>query len=127
MPEGSTEDYKDLEIYGAGAGSFGKINFEAPGEYEYIVNEINGGIKGYTYDTSIYKVKFTAEIEDGMLQVTQKIFKGDEAAGAVVFTNPFEPGGYIPQTGVVWWPVPVLICLGLVFITAGVIRRRRYH
>lgn len=30
----------------------------------------------------------------------------------------------LPQTGQLWWPVPVLITVGLVFIIAGVLRRR---
>lgn len=31
----------------------------------------------------------------------------------------------IPQTGQLWWPVPVLACAGFFFIAAGLIRRRR--
>lgn len=36
------------------------------------------------------------------------------------------PGGllYLPQTGQLWWPVPVLVCLGLVCMMIGVLRRR---
>ena len=30
----------------------------------------------------------------------------------------------LPQTGQLWWPVPVLVCLGLVCMMIGVIRRR---
>lgn len=33
-------------------------------------------------------------------------------------------GGSLPQTGQLWWPVPMLISVGLLFIIAGVIRRR---
>ena len=35
------------------------------------------------------------------------------------------PLGNLPQTGVTWWPVPILLCLGILFLTAGAIRRRR--
>lgn len=34
-------------------------------------------------------------------------------------------GGKLPQTGQLWWPVPVLVCLGLGCIAVGLIRRRR--
>ena len=33
-------------------------------------------------------------------------------------------GGKLPQTGQLWWPVPVLVCMGLGCIAVGLIRRR---
>lgn len=30
----------------------------------------------------------------------------------------------LPQTGQLWWPVPLLLCAGLLFILAGLLRRR---
>ena len=39
--------------------------------------------------------------------------------------TPTSPGGKLPQTGQLWWPVPVLICCGLLCIAIGLIRRRR--
>lgn len=43
--------------------------------------------------------------------------------------SPDEPGqsgkDKLPQTGQLWWPVPVLLCAGLVSITLGAIRLRR--
>ena len=38
-------------------------------------------------------------------------------------TEPSEPPD-LPQTGQLWWPVPVLFCAGLVLILFGLIRRR---
>lgn len=32
---------------------------------------------------------------------------------------------YIPQTGQLWWPVPMLLCAGAVFLLIGAVRRRR--
>ena len=34
------------------------------------------------------------------------------------------PPGKLPQTGQLWWPVPILISAGLLCITAGLLRRR---
>ena len=34
-------------------------------------------------------------------------------------------GGKLPQTGQLWWPVPVLVCMGLGCIAVGLIRRRK--
>lgn len=49
--------------------------------------------------------------------------------------NPSEPtvtgggdsqtGSKLPQTGTLWWPVPVLAALGLIFIVIGLIRRQK--
>ena len=35
-----------------------------------------------------------------------------------------DSGGKLAQTGQLWWPVPVLICMGLGCIVVGLIRRR---
>lgn len=32
---------------------------------------------------------------------------------------------YLPQTGMLWWPVPVMLSAGLLFILIGVLRRRK--
>lgn len=40
---------------------------------------------------------------------------------------PVDPGGDLPKTGQLWWPVPMLICAGLLFLIVGVARRRRYE
>lgn len=33
--------------------------------------------------------------------------------------------GDIPSTGQLWWPVPVLFCIGLLFIVLGLVRRKK--
>ena len=39
--------------------------------------------------------------------------------------KPTEPGKpTLPQTGQLWWPVPVLIAAGLLFVVIGLVRRR---
>lgn len=40
------------------------------------------------------------------------------------------PGGTsskLPQTGQLWWPVPILGCAGVLLLIAGIVRRRRSH
>lgn len=37
-------------------------------------------------------------------------------------TTPTKPT--LPQTGQLWWPVPVLIAAGLLFVVIGLVRRR---
>lgn len=35
-----------------------------------------------------------------------------------------KPSSSLPQTGQLWWPVPVLVCVGLLFVVIGFARRR---
>lgn len=39
-------------------------------------------------------------------------------------SNSTSPNKKLPQTGQLWWPVPVLMCMGLGCIIIGLIRRR---
>ena len=42
-------------------------------------------------------------------------------------TTPTQPGKpTLPQTGQLWWPVPVLFAAGLLFVVIGLVRRKRY-
>lgn len=47
-----------------------------------------------------------------------------------VITNTFtgklpdRPSGKVPQMGQLWWPVPVLICGGIVILTIGLVKRK---
>lgn len=38
--------------------------------------------------------------------------------------KPSQSGQKLPQTGQLWWPVPLLICAGLLFVVIGLVRRR---
>lgn len=55
----------------------------------------------------------------------------DKQGDCFVITNsngtvtPKTPGGKLPQTGVLWWPVPTLACAGIAVFLVGWIRRRR--
>lgn len=129
MPSGSTGTVKEVVITGAGSQKIGEITFSKPGTYVYTVSEKNGGVEGYTYDSTVYTVTFEVTEKNGELSVTKTIKdnKGNTAT-AIVFTNNYKtPGNKLPQTGVLWWPVPVLVCVGLVSVMVGIIRRRKYN
>lgn len=42
-------------------------------------------------------------------------------------TPPTTPPGKNPQTGVLWWPVPILAGVGMVLFMIGWVKRRRYE
>lgn len=125
MPAGSTGAVKEITITGTGKADFGDISFTKPGPYVYKVNERKGSAKGYVYDTTVYTVTYTVTQTDGVLNVTRTITDSkDLPAEALNFTNDYH---WIPQTGVLWWPVPVLLCAGLISVMIGIIRRRRCY
>ena len=39
-------------------------------------------------------------------------------------SEPPQPPPNLPQTGQLWWPVPVMFLLGIVFVAIGILRRR---
>ena len=71
---------------------------------------------------------------DGTLDYIRTITKvGGNVVATTEFTNvytappPVTPGPPIlPQTGMLWWPVPVLLCAGLLSLLIGISRRRRH-
>ena len=68
-------------------------------------------------------------LEDGAYVYNVKADPKTDLEREVVPTPTEKPstpsgGGKLPQTGQLWWPVPVLICMGLGCIAVGLIRRR---
>jgi hypothetical protein len=67
---------------------------------------------------------------------TPSLLSGDYAVSPVYLSGNVEdnpettPGGmtlsgsFLPQTGQLWWPIPLLTSVGLVFIIIGLVRRR---
>ena len=43
----------------------------------------------------------------------------------IVTYTPGKSYVYLPQTGQLWWPVPVLAALGVVLVISGLLLRRR--
>ena len=41
--------------------------------------------------------------------------------------KPNKPNEDLPYTGLLWWPVPVLLCAGMLFLIVGVVLRRRHQ
>ena len=111
-PEGSTaslptgvtaDDGADAATVGTvtndvdGVISFGQFLFDAEGEYEYQVAEVDEGKGGYIYDDAIYTVVF--EVSDdpstGSLVASPTIYQGADTTGdtveAITFANGYQP------------------------------------
>ena len=99
MPEGSQSETEMVVIAGEGHTEFAPITFHVPGKYVYTVEELKDGLRGYTYDKSLYKVVFTvsqlAENKEDLV-VTRKIYKDGVEVSEILFDNlynPRNPGG----------------------------------
>ena len=96
MPAGSANGTKTVTVIGTGQAQFGTWTYTSAGTYRYTVSEINGGIVGYTYDTTVYTITDEVAAADGRLVVTRSI---TSSAGGTVsqlrfvntYTSPSEP------------------------------------
>ena len=76
---------------------FGKISFDKVGKYTYKVTEVNGGLGGITYDSTVYTVtvEVTHDAENRRLTATTPFTftKGEgesaEPVDGIVFTNTY--------------------------------------
>lgn len=127
MPPGSSGTVKEVTIIGSGSQCFGEICFTKAGKYVYKVSEKNSGIAGYTFDNTVYTIVFEIMENEGELSSAKTITDSSGRIVSVIeFTNNYKtPGEKLPQTGVIWWPVPVLFCGGFIFILIGLCSRRR--
>ena len=76
--------------------AFPAISFNAPGEYRYRLAEVDGGLGGVTYDTTVYDVTATVvDNGDGTLGVTWSVSKGGQPLEGkeIVFANSYKAAG----------------------------------
>ena len=81
--------------------------------WEYTWENLSGSSKWQIAETSVpdgYTV--TATQENNVFVLTN--------------TYPAEQPTRLPQTGMLWWPVPILVCSGLLFLAAGLVLRRKH-
>ena len=74
-----------------------------------VLNELN--------NLDVYKRQVTA---------SPKMGTADKLASTTLNPKPAVSGGKLPQTGQLWWPVPVMAIVGMLFVMFGWYRRRRF-
>jgi pilin isopeptide linkage protein len=94
MPEAAGgNESMTTTIKGEGSSEFGDITFTAPGTYSYTVSEKNTGVKGYTYDDSVYQITYVVTSgADGKLSCVRTISKNGEVVtdAEFAFTNTYK-------------------------------------
>jgi|GEM_PF-6178459 len=109
--------------------AFGEIGFEAAGTYTYTVSEVEGSMKGITYDDTSYTIKVeVTDNGDGTLTATVSY-----PDGSVVFNNTYKTGttttspGSTAKTGDdrVIWPWIVLLVISAMGVAGLILIRKR--
>lgn len=103
MPQGAEDGVKTITQTGAGEKSFGSISFDRPGVYRYEIQEVDGGLEGYSYDSAVYTLTYTVTESNGTLK-TQRSYTKNGAAAVYTkaeFINVFRKSGRTdePSTG----------------------------
>lgn len=84
VSEGTNDAAGNVELSG--------IIFEKPGTYSYTIREVDSGLGGVTYDTSVYTATATVtDDQDGTLSVTWEVkAAGGETLDTVTFANSYK-------------------------------------
>lgn len=128
MPEGSIGRTKEISIVGSGSAEIGKILFTNPGVYVYTLFEKDTNAEGYTYDKTVYTLTYLVTQEKDKLLIDKTITASNgTSVDYPVFSNRYFSKPTLPQTGVLWWPIPVLVSCGLIFFLIGLIQRRQHN
>lgn len=71
---------------------FPGITFDTVGVYKYTISELNTGVDGFTYDTTIYDtVANVTDNGDGTLNVEWTVTKNQTVIDSITFKNSYKP------------------------------------
>ena len=94
MPQGSLDGVKTVAIVGSGANAFGVWSYDIPGIYYYTAYEVDAGISGYTYDTTVYTITDTVTEVGGRLVVERVVTnESNRQVRSLTFINTYNQGG----------------------------------
>lgn len=128
-----------LYVGSAGTAAFGAIAYTAPRDYVYRIYQTTAADANLTCDPAVYTVTVRVlNSEDGGLTAQLWAVRdgADEKTEEIVFTNQYvlpesedpqtesetetdpatQAASVLPQTGMLWWPVAVLLLAGCVLI-----------
>ena len=88
MPADSSGGLKAFQITGSGETDLGVITYTRAGVYSYTVYEVNAGLPGYQYDTTVYTMTVSVTEANGKLVQSTGITRADgSAASGFSFVN----------------------------------------
>ena len=105
--------YKDGKAYE-------EVTLNAENEWQHTWKELPKGSTWKVIESEVPAGYQMTSFQDGEYHVIENIYKtGDKTPTG----GNGGSGGRLPQTGQLWWPVPVLAILGMVLILIGWVRR----
>jgi LPXTG-motif cell wall-anchored protein len=118
-----------VELFGDGV-SYGKVTLNKSNNWQYQWDELDETVYWQLTEVNVpsgYTV--TVEPNDLTFVVTNTYHPNDNPKdpgkpGGTPKSNPLNPVK-LPQTGQLWWPVPILLILGAAMILAGLVIKRR--
>lgn len=136
MPAGSSGRTRRVYLEGGGSVKLGTFPFTEPGVFLYTLTETAGSGEGWTFDRSVYTLRFTVTVgASGGLAVKRELFQDGQPASRIVFHNKYAAPIGDDQVEVsgrkIWfhgdnppegWPDSVVI---LVYADGKLIRQQR--
>ena len=116
-----------------GAVVFGPISFDAVGEYDYTITEVNDGQDGIAYDENVDRTVHVSVTDNERGNLVAKVTYGEDGSRFVNTvapdqggTTPDDPKDAIPRTGDDSFAhAPALALLGVAVVAGGIVLRRR--
>ncbi len=101
---------------------FEKVTLSAENDWSYKWEGLDGKSKWTLTEDPVEGYTATVSREGITFVVTNTLSESDSTASET--DNDNESGTNLPQTGLLWWPVILLLSVGLLFIIVGILRRR---
>ena len=86
MPEGASGNTKTVTVTGEGKADFGTLVFKQEGTYEYRIYEESGSLAGYSYDKSVYTLKYVVTKNGDAMEAERTVMKDGKKTDVSVFT-----------------------------------------
>lgn len=91
--------YAEISISGSGSKSFGVMTYDAPGVYQYTVDEMDTSATNYTIDTTVYDVfVYITTDADGVLSAMVNVYEQGSSykSSAILFQNEYNDPTVVP-------------------------------
>lgn len=112
----------EAELYMDGV-LYDTVSLDKANNWSYEWKSLPAGHKWTAMEKDIPDCYTVTSVREGQYLVITNCYQPEKPSVPV---TPDKPGGgsLLPQTGQLWWPVPILALAGIVFFTVGWVRRK---
>lgn len=101
-----------------------KLNEE--NNWEYTWENLDGGSKWQIAESKTPDGYVVSVMQEGITFIMTNTYSEPSSEPPNAPKYPSVPPGKLPQTGMLWWPVPLLLCGGIILLLTGCIVLRRH-